>query len=84
MLKVPWDCVDGVLPAHWCRPAAYLDPPVRACCSSLARTDQRVVERAVRELANNLDTGAWEQGNRELVEMDSLDAGFRLLVSSEV
>jgi len=84
VLEVPWDCADGVFPAHWRRPAAYLDPQVRACCSGLAQADQRVVERAVRELANDLDTGAWEQRNKEFVEMDSFDAGFRLVVSSEV
>ena len=24
-LTVPWDCLDGVLPAHWRRPTTYLD-----------------------------------------------------------
>jgi len=84
VLEVPWDCVDGVLGAHWRRPAAYLDPQVRACCSGLAQADQRGVERAVRELAVDLDTGAWHRRNRELVGMDSFDAGFRLVVSSEI
>jgi hypothetical protein len=81
-LEVPWDCIDGVLPAHWRRPAAYLDPQVRACCSGLAQADPRIVERAVRALASDLDSGAWVQRNRELVGMDSFDAGFRLVTSS--
>lgn len=83
VLEVPSDCVDGVLPAHWRRPAAYLDPQVRACCSGLAQANQRVVDRAVRELTSDLDSGAWEQRNRELLAMNCFDAGFRLVVSSE-
>ena len=83
VLDVPWDCIDGVLSAQWRRPAAYLDPQIRACCSGLAQANQRVVEGAVRELANDLDSGAWEQKNKELIAMNSFDAGFRLVVSSE-
>ena len=84
VLEVPWDCVDGVLPAHWRRPAAYLNPQVRACCSGLAQADHRIIERAVRELANDLHSGAWGQRNKDLVELNSFDAGFRLVVSSEI
>ena len=83
-LEVPWDCIDGVLPAHWRRPAAYLDPQVRAWCSALAQADQRIVERAVGQLARDIGSGAWGQRNRDLVELNSFDAGFRLVVSSEV
>jgi len=84
VLEVPWDCVDGVLPAHWRRPGAYLDPQVRACSSGLAQADQRVVERAVKELTKDLDSGVWEQRNKDLAELNSFDAGFRLVVSTEV
>lgn len=37
-LPVPWDFTDGVFPAYWRRPAAYLDPRVRRACSALAQT----------------------------------------------
>ncbi len=60
-LEVPWDCVDGVLPTHWRRPAAYLDPQVRACSSGLAQANQRVIDRAVGELASDLDSGVWRE-----------------------
>lgn len=83
MLDFPWDCIDGVLPAHWRRPAAYRDPQIRTCRSGLAQANQRVVERAVRELSNDLDSGAWEQKNKELIAMNNFDVGFRLVVSSE-
>lgn len=56
---------------------------MRACCSGLAQANKRVVERAVREFANDLDSGAWEQKNKELIAMNNFDAGFRLVVSSE-
>lgn len=84
VLEVPWDCVDGVLPAHWRRPAAYLDPQVRAHCSGLAQANQQVVDRAMRELAIDLDSGAWERRNRGLLTRTNFDAGFRLVVSTEI
>jgi SAM-dependent methyltransferase len=82
-LEVPWDCVDGVLPAHWRRPAAYLDPQVRACCSGLAQADQEVVDRAMQDLAIDIDSGAWGRRDRELLALTDFDAGFRLVVSTE-
>jgi len=44
-LPVPWDFADGVFPAHWRRPEAYLDERVRRNCSALAQTDPAAVSR---------------------------------------
>jgi SAM-dependent methyltransferase len=46
-LPVPWDFTDGVFPAHWRRPEAYLDPAVRRSCSALAQTPPEAVLRAL-------------------------------------
>jgi SAM-dependent methyltransferase len=82
-LAVPWDCLDGVLPAHWRRPTAYLDARVRACCSGLAQANSRVVDRGVRALDQDLRSGLWQQRNQDLLEAETFDAGFRIVISSE-
>lgn len=82
-LNVPWDCLDGVLPAHWRRSAAYLDARVRACCSGLAQADPRVVDRGVQALDQDLRSGIWQQRNQDLLAAEAFDAGFRIVISSE-
>lgn len=80
-LPLPWDFTDGVFPAYWRRPAAYLDPRVRRSCSALAQTDPAAVERGIARLRRDLDTGRWRDDNRDLIALDEWDAGFRLIVS---
>nr|WP_089922250.1 class I SAM-dependent methyltransferase [Lentzea albida] len=80
-LPVPWDFTDGVFPAHWRRPAAYLDPGVRRACSALAQTDPVAVERGISRLRADLETGRWHERHQDLLGLDSWDAGFRLVVS---
>ncbi|MGA6167216.1 methyltransferase domain-containing protein [Amycolatopsis magusensis] len=82
-LPLPWDFTDGVFPAHWRRPAAYLDPRVRRACSALAQTDPAAVERGVRRLREDLDSGRWHEQHRDLLALDRWDAGFRLIVARE-
>lgn len=82
-LNVPWDCIDGVLPAHWRRPSAYLDARVRACCSGLAQADPRVVDRGIRALEHDLRSGAWQRRYEDELSVEEFDAGFRIVVSSE-
>ncbi|MEU7530100.1 class I SAM-dependent methyltransferase [Saccharothrix sp. NPDC042600] len=80
-LPLPWDFVDGVFPAYWRRPDAYLDPRVRRACSALAQTDPAAVDRGVRRLRADLDSGRWHDDHRDLLDLDQWDAGFRLVVS---
>lgn len=77
-LLLPWDFTDGVFPAYWRRPAAYLDP---RSCSALAQTNQDAVERGMRHLREDLDGGRWHAHHRDLVDINEWDAGFRLVVS---
>ncbi|MGX7825441.1 class I SAM-dependent methyltransferase [Actinokineospora sp. 24-640] len=80
-LPLPWDFTDGVFPAHWRRPAAYLDPQVRRTCSALARTDPDAVVRGIRRLRDDLESGRWHEQHQDLLALDQWDAGFRLIVS---
>jgi SAM-dependent methyltransferase len=77
---VPHDCVDGFGPAYWRRPAAYLDPDVRGCISGLARLAANDVQSGVERLRRDLDTGAWHTRHRDLLHLNGIDAGLRLIV----
>jgi SAM-dependent methyltransferase len=81
VVPVPADCTDGFQNAYWQRPAAYLDPEVRACMSSLAVLDGEVVERGLRRLADDLTNGAWQARHGHLLDLTELDAGYRLVVA---
>lgn len=77
-VPVPHDCVDGFLGAYWARPAAYLDPAVRAGISSFAMPG---TEAAIERLRADLDSGAWQSRNGSLLATDELDIGYRLVVA---
>jgi SAM-dependent methyltransferase len=79
-VAVPHDCADGFMAAWWRRPAAYLDPEVRAGISSLSLLEGRI-ELGLRRLARDLESGRWHERYEYLLELDELDAGYRLIVS---
>jgi SAM-dependent methyltransferase len=81
-LPVPRDMVDGMLAAYWARPEAYLDPQVRAGMSILALMDPTIVEAAMARLRSDLNDGTWSRRNVDLFDLDTFDAGYRLLVAS--
>jgi SAM-dependent methyltransferase len=79
-LPVPWDFTDGVFPAYWRRPEAYLDPAVRQSCSALAQTSSAAVERGMARLRADLESGRWHEKHAGLLGRTEWDAGFRLIV----
>lgn len=81
VLPVPWDFTDGVFPAHWRRPEAYLDPRVQRNCSALAQSPAHAVERGMARLREDLASGRWQERHQDLLALDEWDAGFRLIVS---
>ncbi len=75
-VHVPHDCTDGFLGAYWRRPNVYLDPIARRSMSSFARID---AEDGLKRLASDLDSGVWRERYADLLALDSLDIGYRLL-----
>jgi SAM-dependent methyltransferase len=75
------DLQDGVLGAHWSRPEAYLDPVVRANNSGCALADPAAMSAGIAQLEADLSSGAWLERHHDLLERDSIDMGYRLLVS---
>jgi SAM-dependent methyltransferase len=82
-VPVPADCIDGFNWAFWRRPEAYLDPEVRACTSALAQLPQDLVASRMEQLRSDLEDGTWRRRHADLLELDSIDGGFRLVVREE-
>jgi SAM-dependent methyltransferase len=80
VVPVPWDCRDGFFGAFWRRPEAYLDPAVRAGISTLAKRSEDELAEGLARLRADLDSGAWARRHADLLELDELDLGYRLLV----
>lgn len=76
-LLIPHDCKDGFLGAYWRRPEIYLDPAARRSMSSFAKID---ASRGLSQLASDLDTGRWREHNADILTLDALDLGYRLLL----
>ena len=78
-VPVPHDCVDGFLGAYWRRPEAYLDPAVRGAMSTFTKIG--AVEPGVARLRRDLEDGTWHRRHGGLLERESLDLGYRLIVA---
>lgn len=80
-LLVPHDMADGVLWAGWRRPERYLDPAVLAAASSTAALPPSVLRRGIDRLRADLATGEWHARHADLLAQDTIDGGFRLVVT---
>ena len=78
-VPIPHDCTDGFLYAYWKRPAAYLDPRLRAGSSSFWLLNG--VEEGLEKLKRDLQSGAWERRYANLLQQDEYEAGYRLVVA---
>lgn len=81
VVPVAHDCRDAILPAHWRRPEAYLDPEVLRSASGVVQSDQDEVRAGIERLRADLASGAWYDRYGHLLDEDELDVGFRLVVA---
>jgi SAM-dependent methyltransferase len=79
-VPVPHDCRDGFLYAYWRRPAAYLDAHIRSGSSSFWAIGK--AETELQRLKLDLESGAWERRYAHLLDRETYDAGYRLVVAS--
>ncbi len=79
IVPVPHDCTDGFLGAYWRRPYAYLNPDVRSAISTFSKLDH--APSALQQLEDDLTSGIWEERYGNILEADSLDVGYRLVVA---
>jgi len=80
-VPVPHDCSDGFLGAFWRRPQAYLDPRVRAGTSVFPVMSPDDRDAGLGRLAADLESGAWARDHADLLALDELDLGYRLIVA---
>lgn len=78
-MPIPADCADGFLGAFWARPAAYLDPQVRAGMSTFGRVGD--VAARIERLAADVESGRWRERYGAPVERGEIDLGYRLVAS---
>jgi SAM-dependent methyltransferase len=81
-VPVPADCTDGFGAAFWRRPDAYLDPTVQAGMSLFAKSDQALLRPGLARLAADLASGRWYNEHAELLNLDELDVGYRLVTAT--
>ncbi|MDH3646574.1 MAG: methyltransferase domain-containing protein [Gammaproteobacteria bacterium] len=79
VLPIPANCLDGFTGAYWRRPAAYLDPEILANMSTFARIED--LDDPISRLRNDLESGAWEERNKEILAQNSLDIGYRIVTA---
>jgi SAM-dependent methyltransferase len=80
-VPIPHDCEDGFLAAYWRRPEAYLDDQIRAGMSAFQLPGAEQLLDGLQDLAEDLQTGRWEDRNHDILEREELDLGYRLLVT---
>jgi SAM-dependent methyltransferase len=81
VLPVPSDCSDGFFGAYWRRPAAYLEPTVRAGISGFRQLTEEETNRGLARLRTDIDSGIWHERHGRLLEMDEADIGMRLVTA---
>jgi SAM-dependent methyltransferase len=79
-VPVPADCRDGFFHAYWRRPHAYLDEGVRASMAVFKRLDPVQSQTGLERLAGDLATRRWHARHGHLLDRETLDLGYRLLV----
>lgn len=78
-VPIPWDCVDGFFHAFWRRPEAYLDERIRRGTSVWARVGKEAEQRVVAALRRDLESGAWHERNRDILDLEELDLGAKVV-----
>lgn len=77
-----FDAATAVLTIHhWRDLDAYLDPQLRAGMSIFALMEPARIDAAMATLRSDLLDGTWARRNADLADLDTLDAGYLLLVA---
>lgn len=74
------DTPDWTLGSFWAHPERVLDPLARAGTSGFSRMPGAVVNRVVRAVEADLESGLWDSRNGHLRHLSEFDVGMRLVV----
>jgi hypothetical protein len=78
-LPIPHDCSDVFWGAQWRRPLEYLQPSVRRSISTFSKIAG--VEEGLARLRRDVESGAWYRRHRDLLGMESIGLGYRLITT---
>lgn len=78
---IPHDFTDGFQCAYWRRPECSLDPAIRQASSTFAQLPPSVVEPAIARLRADVASGTWHRRHADLLDRQSMDYGYRLLIA---
>ena len=76
-LQIPSDCKDGLLAAFWKRPEAYLSSKIRQSTSPFSKIKN--LTQGLQKLENDLANGVWSKNNHAILNLTSLDVGYRVI-----
>jgi SAM-dependent methyltransferase len=79
VVPVPHDCIDGFLGAYWRRPHAYIDSATRSGMSGFSGITG--VDAGLARLQRDLESGDWARRFGHLLDCDTLDVGYRLVIA---
>ena len=79
-IAIPHDCTDGFLCAYWRRPHLYLEAPVRSAISTFSRLTD--FSDGLYRLRQDLKSGRWHKRYHYLLNKESMDFGYRIVVSA--
>lgn len=77
-IEIPYDCTDGFMCAYWRRPEMYLDPNARMAISTFSRIPE--IQERLNRLQEDIESGVWRKKYSHLLEKESLDLGYRLVI----
>lgn len=80
--RLPPDLDDKFLAACWREPSRYLNEDVRKTMSGFAVADPALVECGIRKLKNDLADGNWMQKHGHVLDLDTIDWGYRYIVAA--
>jgi hypothetical protein len=80
-IELARDTPDWMLGSFWAHPERVLDQAARAATSGFARMPAAVVARVIEAVRHDLESGAWDRRYGHLRELESYDAGLRLVVN---
>jgi SAM-dependent methyltransferase len=81
-VAVSRDTPDWTFGSFWAHPERVLNSDARNATSGFARLEPQVVQRAIRAVEHDLQTGRWDQRHGHLRERQTLDVGLRLLMNN--
>jgi SAM-dependent methyltransferase len=82
VVEIRRDTPDWTLMSFWAHPERVLDAQARNATSGFARMKPAVVERVVHEVQRDLASGSWDRRHGQLRQLESYDAGLRLLINT--